>query len=77
MACVVSQEELHGRMADPGADKAAKPGLLRRMLHAVLVSRERQANEELAKYLVRSGGRLTDDIEREMNQRLCSGDWKL
>ena len=52
-----------------------KPNLLRRIYDAVMEARQRQANRELAQYLVRSGGRLTDDIEREMTQRLSRGDW--
>jgi hypothetical protein len=55
---------------------AAKPfALLRRLYAAIVNSREGHANRELAAYLQRSGGRLTDDMEREMMRRLCSGDW--
>jgi hypothetical protein len=58
----------------PGAT-TEKPNLLRRLYDAVMDARQKQANNELAQYLVRSGGRLTDDIEREMTQRLSRGDW--
>lgn len=52
-----------------------RPNLLRRFYDAVMQARQKQANRELAQFLIRSGGRLTDDIEREMNQRLSRGDW--
>jgi hypothetical protein len=60
-----------------GADKVVKPGFWRRFYDALLDARQRQANRELSQFLVRSGGRLTDDIEREMSQRLLRGDWNL
>ena len=54
--------------------KAEKPGLLRRLADAVMRARQKQVDSELAQYVHRSGGRLTDDIEREMIQQLY-GDW--
>jgi hypothetical protein len=45
-------------------------GLLRRIFDAVTRSRQRHVNEHIARYLHQSGGRLTDEIEREMMQQL-------
>jgi hypothetical protein len=45
-------------------------GLLRRVFDAVTRSRQRHVNEDIARYLQQSGGRLTDEIEREMMQQL-------
>jgi hypothetical protein len=45
-------------------------GLLRRVYDAVTRSRQRHVNEDIARYLHQSGGRLTDEIEREMMQQL-------
>ena len=56
------------------AAKALKPGLLRRLADAVMRARQKQVDSELAQYVQRSGGRLTDDIERQMMQQLY-GDW--
>jgi hypothetical protein len=78
MAYVATHRELPGATrAEPPrvADKAVKPGFWRRLFIAFLEARQRKANRELEQFLVRSGGRLTDDIEREMNQRLSRGDW--
>lgn len=78
MAYVATHRELprNLRATTPtGVDETAKPGLLRRFLTAFMEARQRRANRELAQYLIRSGGRLTDDIEREMNLRLSRGDW--
>jgi hypothetical protein len=44
--------------------------LLRRIFDAVTRSRQRHVNEDIARYLHQSGGRLTDEIEREMMQQL-------
>jgi hypothetical protein len=57
--------------------KAATPkaGVLRRIVDAIFESRERQTDREIARILDRSGGRLTDDVEREMTLRLSPQNW--
>ena len=45
-------------------------GLLRRVYEAATRSHQRHVNEDIARYLHQSGGRLTDEIEREMMQQL-------
>lgn len=54
---------------------ANKAGVLRRIFDALIESRQKQADRDIARFLARSGGRLTDDMEREMTQRLLTGDW--
>ena len=49
-----------------------KPGLLRRIVRAMVESRQRQTDREIARFLARSGGRLTDDMERRLTQYLLS-----
>ena len=49
-----------------------KPGLLRRIVRAMVESRQRQTDREIARFLSRSGGRLTDDMERRLTQHLLS-----
>ena len=44
-------------------------GLFRRMLDAMIASRQRQADREIARFLRGRGCRLTDDIEREIERR--------
>lgn len=56
------------------AANAEEPGLLRRLADAVMRARQKQVDRELAQYVQRSGGRLTDDIERQMMKQLY-GDW--
>jgi len=51
-------------------------GFLRRLVDAVLESAERQAERDAAQVLERSGGRLTDSIERELTDRLITGSWR-
>lgn len=52
-----------------------KAGVLRRIFDAIFESRQKQAGRDIARFLARSGGRLTDDIEREITQRLLTGNW--
>jgi site-specific recombinase XerC len=58
-----------------GAPVAPQAGVLRRILDAFVESRQRQADKDMARFIVRSGGRLTDDIERRMMNRLTSSGW--
>jgi hypothetical protein len=60
-----------------GTNAAGRPGLLRRIVHMIFESRQRQADREIAHYLERTGGRLTDDLERRMTQHLMTGDWSI
>jgi hypothetical protein len=74
MACIATHQDLADFRPET-AGKAAKPGLLRRLTDAVMKARQNQVDRELAQYLLRSGGRLTDGIERQMMEQLFRGDW--
>jgi hypothetical protein len=50
--------------------RAAQPGSLRRLLARFMQWRQRRA--EIAIRLGLTGGRLTDEMERRMNERLSS-----
>jgi hypothetical protein len=54
---------------------APRKGLLRRFYEAVMDSRRQHAERDIARLLGRSGGRLTDDIERQITERISTGDW--
>jgi hypothetical protein len=56
---------------------AARPGVLRRILEAVVHSRQRHADRQIAAFLARSGGRLTDDLERELMRRISTSNWNM
>jgi hypothetical protein len=58
----------HGRATGSVVERVVGP--LRRVFDAVIQSRQRRVNEDIARYLHQSGGRLTDEIEREMMQQL-------
>jgi hypothetical protein len=49
------------------------PGFFTRLLAAMMVSRQRDAEREIARYLAGSGGKFTDDTEREIERRFLSG----
>ena len=52
-----------------------KVGILRRIFDAIIESRQKQVDRSIARFLAQSGGRLTDDMEREMMERLFKGNW--
>jgi len=47
-------------------------GLLRRFIHTMMASRQRQVEREIARYLMGSGGKFTDGTEREIERRFLS-----
>ena len=56
---------------------AKKAGILRRIFDAIYESRQRQTDREIARFLAPSGGRLTDDLERELTRRLMTSNWNV
>jgi hypothetical protein len=44
-------------------------GLFSRLLTALMEGRQRQADREIARYLAGTGGRFTDETEREIERR--------
>jgi hypothetical protein len=54
----------------PAPHAAKRAGILRRLYEAAMRSRQRHAEQDIARLLTRSGGRLTDDIERRMTEQL-------
>src|SRR5260221_8615446 len=56
---------------------AKKPGVLWRIFDAIVESRQKSADREIALRLARSGGRITDSIERDITQSLLKGNWKV
>jgi hypothetical protein len=60
-------------LADGGEVSPRRRGWLRRLYDRLIESRQKQAERLVVAYLERSGGRFTDDIERQLTERLCSG----
>ena len=55
-----------------GVSAPARPGFFSRILTAVLESRQKQADREIAQYLRLNGGKLTDHVEREIERRFLN-----
>ncbi len=49
-----------------------KRGLLARLLDAMMAARMRQAEREVARYLADTGGKFTDEAEREIERRFLA-----
>ncbi|MDP2408899.1 MAG: hypothetical protein Q8M26_01300 [Pseudolabrys sp.] len=50
----------------------ANPGLFARLFLAMQAARMRQAEREVARYLSDTGGKFTDEAEREIERRFLS-----
>jgi hypothetical protein len=51
---------------------APRRGLMTRMLDAMMAARMRQAEREVARYLAETGGKFTDEAEREIERRFLA-----
>jgi hypothetical protein len=64
----------------PGKDEALRrrAGILRRIFDAFMESRQRDVDRQIARFLAaRSARTLTDDLEREISQRLSTSNWSV
>jgi hypothetical protein len=50
---------------------AERPGFWRRAFDRMVAAQQRRAEREIAAYLGSRGGLLTDDMEREIGERLA------
>ena len=55
---------------DSALAKPARRGFWVLLLDAVMVSRQRQAEREIARFLELRGGKFTDDTDRQISERL-------
>ncbi len=46
------------------------------ILEAMYESRQRQAEREIARFVALRGGRVTDELEREIARRLFRSEWR-
>ena len=60
----------------PGTALERVARFARRAFNALMRSRQQRVNDDIARYLERSGGRLTDQIERDIMQQLMR-NWNL
>lgn len=49
-----------------------RPGLFRRILEAMMLARQHEADREIVRYLESCGGKFTDECERELERRFLS-----
>ena len=54
------------------APAKSRPGFFRRILDAMVAARLRQAEREIAHYLADTGGKFTDEAEREIERRFLA-----
>jgi hypothetical protein len=55
-----------------------KPSIVRRIFDAFMQSRQRHVDRQVARFVAsRSGGTLTDGLEREISQRLLTSNWSV
>lgn len=54
------------------AKAAPKRGIVARMLDGLMAARMRQAERDVARYITETGGKFTDESEREIERRFLS-----
>ena len=59
------------------AGTKSRPGLFSRMYTALLAARLRAAEREVGRYLADTGGKFTDEAEREIERRFLANDQRL
>jgi hypothetical protein len=65
-----------GHQAIPKGETVAKKiGLVRRIFDALMQSRQRDVDRQIARFL--AGRAFTDDLEREISQRLLTSNWSV
>ena len=47
----------------------SRPGILSRLMATVVASRRARAEAEIGRFIEAHGGRITDDLEREISRR--------
>lgn len=57
--------------------KTAKRGLVARILDTLMAARMRQAERDVARYITETGGKFTDEAEREIERRFLSPSARL
>lgn len=65
----------HGRIVVSPDSVRAKPGILRRIVDAIGALSERQSERDIARFIARRGGRITDEVEREIGRRVMTSNW--
>jgi hypothetical protein len=80
MTYVAHRKDFAPYLGHEAHTKAPAKGLLRRMFGAIFTaigeSRRTQVERELAQFVVSRGGRITDDLERQMTQFLMTSAWR-
>ena len=59
------------------AKTARKRGLFARILDTMMAARMRQAERDVARYIAETGGKFTDEAEREIERRFLSSSARL
>jgi hypothetical protein len=68
-------QTLKGAKTSSKTIKPRQAGVLRRILDVLSAWDRQQKEREIGELLARSGGRLTDELERRIMQREMAADW--
>ena len=63
--------------ADSQQKAPSQPGLLRRAFDAIMESRQRRVQRDIERFVGPYRRRLTDSLEREINDRMYSHGWNI
>ena len=63
--------------AAPETEKIAGKSLWRRFVDTLIETQQRRADREIARFIASHGGLFTDDVERQLMQRLTNSGRKV
>ena len=63
--------------AAPEAEQIAGKSLWRRFVDTLIETQQRRADREIARFIASHGGLFTDDVERQLMQRLTNSGRKV
>jgi hypothetical protein len=68
----ITYSDRHAAEAAP-VEQPERRGFWRRVYEGIMANQQRRADREIARYIERHGGLLTDDMERQIMHRLAGG----
>jgi hypothetical protein len=71
-ASAVARPAVARRRVESPVAPPARRGLFARIADAIAAANQRRAEREIARFLSTHGGRLTDEVEREIERRFLA-----
>ena len=67
---IASHRQCRQRAALVAPDAVNRGGILHRIFSAMMLARQRQVDREIGRLFIKCGGRVTDDVEQRLMERV-------